>query len=57
MNQFVEVKVLLKCLKLHLNAVCWLAAVSFFLSSFKHLIGGLDDVSNKGYEDGELKAK
>uniref|UniRef100_A0A672FPD9 cGMP-dependent protein kinase n=1 Tax=Salarias fasciatus TaxID=181472 RepID=A0A672FPD9_SALFA len=25
--------------------------------SFKHLIGGLDDVSNKGYEDAELKAK
>uniref|UniRef100_A0AAV2LCC0 Cyclic nucleotide-binding domain-containing protein n=1 Tax=Knipowitschia caucasica TaxID=637954 RepID=A0AAV2LCC0_KNICA len=24
--------------------------------SFKHLIGGLDDVSNKGYEDAELKA-
>lgn len=39
------------------NALCWLAAVSFFLSSFKHLIGGLDDVSNKGYEDAELKAK
>lgn len=27
------------------------------LSSFKHLIGGLDNVSNKGYEDAELKAK
>ncbi|KAG5831718.1 cGMP-dependent protein kinase 1-like isoform X3 [Anguilla rostrata] len=25
--------------------------------SFKHLIGGLDDVSNKGYEDAEAKAK
>ncbi|XP_072312182.1 cGMP-dependent protein kinase 1-like isoform X1 [Eucyclogobius newberryi] len=25
--------------------------------AFKHLIGGLDDVSNKGYEDAELKAK
>ncbi|KAJ0060052.1 hypothetical protein NL108_002848, partial [Boleophthalmus pectinirostris] len=25
--------------------------------SFKHLIGGLEDVSNKGYEDAELKAK
>ncbi|XP_047464976.1 cGMP-dependent protein kinase 1 [Mugil cephalus] len=25
--------------------------------SFKHLIGGLDDVSNKGYEDAETKAK
>ncbi|CAK6980902.1 cGMP-dependent protein kinase 1-like isoform X1 [Scomber scombrus] len=25
--------------------------------SFKHLIGGLDDVSNKGYEDAEVKAK
>ncbi|KAK1881879.1 cGMP-dependent protein kinase 1 [Dissostichus eleginoides] len=25
--------------------------------SFKHLIGGLGDVSNKGYEDAELKAK
>ncbi|XP_010780463.1 cGMP-dependent protein kinase 1-like, partial [Notothenia coriiceps] len=24
--------------------------------SFKHLISGLDDVSNKGYEDAELKA-
>nr|XP_021551810.1 cGMP-dependent protein kinase 1 [Neomonachus schauinslandi] len=27
------------------------------LSSFKHLIGGLDDVSNKAYEDAEAKAK
>lgn len=26
-------------------------------SSFKHLIGGLDDVSNKAYEDAEAKAK
>ncbi|XP_068160902.1 cGMP-dependent protein kinase 1-like [Antennarius striatus] len=25
--------------------------------SFKHLIGGLEDVSNKGYEDAEAKAK
>ncbi|XP_074476034.1 protein kinase cGMP-dependent 1b isoform X1 [Sebastes fasciatus] len=25
--------------------------------SFKHLIGGLDDVSNKGYDDAETKAK
>ncbi|XP_060950841.1 cGMP-dependent protein kinase 1-like [Limanda limanda] len=25
--------------------------------SFKHLIGGLDDVSSKGYEDAEAKAK
>ncbi|KAM7370303.1 hypothetical protein PAMP_009863 [Pampus punctatissimus] len=25
--------------------------------SFKHLIGGLDDVSNKGYEDAKVKAK
>ncbi|GAA6085590.1 cGMP-dependent protein kinase 1 isoform X1 [Tachysurus ichikawai] len=25
--------------------------------SFKHLIGGLDDVSNKGYEDAGAKAK
>ena len=28
-----------------------------FYSSFKHLIGGLDDVSNKAYEDAEAKAK
>ncbi|RMC11788.1 hypothetical protein DUI87_11914 [Hirundo rustica rustica] len=27
-----------------------------FLNSFKHLIGGLDDVSNKAYEDAEAKA-
>lgn len=25
--------------------------------SFKHLIGGLDDVSNKGYDDAGAKAK
>lgn len=36
----------------------WFAALSAsLLSSFKHLIGGLDDVSNKGYEDAEAKAK
>jgi len=29
----------------------------YFYSSFKHLIGGLDDVSNKAYEDAEAKAK
>ena len=28
-----------------------------FFSSFKHLIGGLEDVSNKGYEDAGAKAK
>lgn len=26
-------------------------------SSFKHLIGGLEDVSSKGHEDADAKAK
>lgn len=34
----------------------YISSFSLF-SSFKYLIGGLDDVSNKVYEDAEAKAK
>lgn len=29
----------------------------FCFSSFKHLIGGLEDVTSKGHEDADAKAK
>lgn len=29
----------------------------YLYSSFKHLIGGLEDVSSKGHEDADAKAK
>lgn len=33
------------------------AVCAIVFSSYKHLIGGLEDVSNKGSEDAEAKAK
>lgn len=46
-SQIIEINIIY--LSLSLSLPCF--------SSFKHLIGGLDDVSNKVYEDAEAKAK
>lgn len=49
--------------KVNSRKVCLFAVLTFAVivllcsSSFKHLIGGLEDVSSKGHEDADAKAK
>ena len=66
MFKFIFIEILSDCFSallpmLSLLPLWWgfILITAFFLSdsSFKHLIGGLDDVSNKAYEDAEAKAK